>query len=173
MHLGPDDSTGHRTVETVARGRARLHSDVGIAGAIVAFCIAAWIGTLMFDEVPAALTQGMGPGVFPRLLLAVMIVLAVWLALSSRGRADPEREPIRRTVLLTGAAGLAFLAVLQVLGIYGAIVFSFVGIGRLWGERRWPLLAAIAAIMVAVTHLAFTVGFGIALPHGLLGRWLD
>lgn len=150
----------------------RVHTDVVIAGAIIGLCALVWAGTLTFEEVPAVLAQGMGPGVFPRLVLGVMSVLALWLAVSSRGRPDPEREPVHRMVYLTVVAGLVFMGVVQVFGIYGAIVFAFLGIGRLWGERRWLLLAAVAAGLALATHLVFVTGFGIPLPRGVLGQWL-
>ena len=149
----------------------RVHTDVVIAGVIIGLCALVWAGTLTFEDVPAVLAQGMGPGVFPRLVLGVMIVLALWLAVSSRGRPDPEREPVHRMVHLTVAAGLAVMRVLYVFGIYGAIVFSFLGIGRLWGERRWLLLAAVALGLAIASHLVFVTAFGIPLPRGLLAQW--
>jgi putative tricarboxylic transport membrane protein len=150
---------------------ARLHADVVIAGVIIGLSALVWGGTLTFEEVPAALAQGMGPGVFPQLILGVLVVLALWLGVSSRGRADPEREPVHRMVYLSALAGLAFMAVLKIFGVYGAIFFAFLGIGRLWGERRWLLLTLVAIGMALTTHLVFVRGFGIPLPHGLLGPW--
>ncbi|MCV4615668.1 hypothetical protein OFM04_37785, partial [Escherichia coli] len=52
-----------------------------------------WGLTFTFDAVPAALTQGMGPAAFPRLLLGVIALLALALAWAARGRADEAREP--------------------------------------------------------------------------------
>jgi hypothetical protein len=75
-------------------------------------------------------------------------------------------------VYLTLAAGLAFAATLVVFGMYGAILFAVLGIGRLWGERRWVLLVVIAAGLAATTHLVFARGFGLTLPRGLIGPWL-
>jgi hypothetical protein len=152
---------------------SRPHSDVVIAGGIIAFCTLVWGGTLTFDEVPAALAQGMGAEAFPRLVLCVLTVLAIGLALASRGRADPEREPIHRLVLLTAAATLAFMVVLKIFGIYGAIAFAFLGIGRLWGERRWSLLAAVTVGMAITIHLVFVKAFGIPLPSGAIGQFFS
>ena len=168
----PGMETARPTDEPRRKRPLRVHTDVVIAVAIIGLCALVWAGTLTFEDVPAVLAQGMGPGVFPRLVLGVMTVLALWLAVSSRGRPDPEREPVHRMVYLTAAAGLAFMGVLQVFGIYGAIAFAFLGIGRLWGERRWLLLAAVAAGIAVATHLVFVTAFGIPLPRGLLGQWL-
>jgi hypothetical protein len=151
---------------------ARIHTDVFVAGTIILLSALVWAGTLTFEEVPAALTQGMGAAIFPRLILGVLIVLGVLLAATCRGKDDPEREPVHRMVFLTAAAGLVFMAILQTLGIYGAILFSFIGIGRLWGERRWLLLVGVALGMAAATHLLFVTAFGIPLPGGLISQWL-
>ena len=153
--------------------RSPIHADVIIACVILACCAAIWAVTVSFEEVPAALLSGMGPAVFPRLVIGVIALLALWLAVSSRGRPDPVREPVHGVVYVTGAAVLAFMGVLQLVGIYGAIPFAVIGIGRLWGERRWWLLAAVAFGMIVVIHLAFVTAFGIPLPRGLAAGWLS
>jgi putative tricarboxylic transport membrane protein len=154
------------------RSRAPVHADMVIAGVIVACCAAVWAGTAAFEDVPAALQSGMGPAVFPRLVLGVIALLALWLALSSRGRPDPVREPIQGMVYVTGAAVLGFMGVLTLFGLYGAMLFAVIGMGRLWGERRWWLLAAVAGGMVIAVYFAFTIAFGIPLPRGMLGGWV-
>jgi tripartite tricarboxylate transporter TctB family protein len=160
-------------VATEPPSRAPIHADVIIAGVILAVCALVWAVTAGFEEVPAALLSGMGPAVFPRIVLVVIAALALWLALSSRGRPDPVREPIPGLVFVTGGAVLAFMGVLKLLGVYGAILFAVIGIGRLWGERRWWLLAAVAAGMIVAIHLAFAVAFGIPLPRGIAASWLS
>jgi hypothetical protein len=149
-----------------------VHTDMAIAGVILAGCVLVWAATATFEEVPAALAQGIGPAVFPRLILAVTALLALWLAWAARGRPDAAHEPVHRSVYLTGLAVLAFMGVLQLLGMYAAILFAVIGIGRLWGERRWWLLAAVAIGMAAVIHLAFVTAFGLPLPQGLARAWL-
>lgn len=153
--------------------RAPIHADVIIAGVILACCAVVWAVTASFEEVPAALLSGMGPAVFPRLVIGVIAVLALWLALSSRGGLDPVREPVRGLVYVTGAAVLAFMGVLKLFGIYAAILFAVLGIGRLWGERRWWLLAVVAAGMIVAIHFAFVNAFRIPLPRGIAGAWLS
>jgi putative tricarboxylic transport membrane protein len=153
--------------------RAQVHTDVVIAGVILAACAVIWAITAGFEDVPAALLSGMGPAVFPRLVIGVIALLALWLAWSTRGRPDEVREPVHGLVYVTGAAVLAFMGVLKLFGMYAAIVFAVVGIGRLWGERRWWLLAAVAAGMIVAIHLTFAVAFGIPLPRGIAGAWLS
>lgn len=151
--------------------RAPVHADVIIAGVILACCALIWAVTTSFEDVPAALLSGMGPAVFPRLVIGVIALLALWLALSARGRPDEVRQPVHRLVYVTGAAVLAFMGVLKLLGMYAAIVFAVIGVGRLWGERRWWLLAAMAVGMIVVIHLVFAIAFAIPLPRGIAADW--
>lgn len=162
-----------RDTTTEPPARAPVHTDVVISGVILVACAVIWAVTAGFDDVPAALLSGMGPAVFPRLVIGVIALLALWLALSARGQADEVREPVHRLVYVTGAAVLAFMGVLKLLGMYAAIVFAVIGIGGLWGERRWWLLAAVAMGMIVTIHLAFAVAFGIPLPRGIAGAWLN
>ena len=67
---------------------------------------------------------------------------------------------------------LAFMAVLWLTGMAVAMVAGFVGIGALWGERRWALLVVSGVILSASIYLLFVKGFGIPLPRGVIGDWL-
>jgi hypothetical protein len=149
----------------------RLHADQIVALVILAGCAAVYGLTLTFEEVPAALTQGMGPAAFPRLLLAVMAVLALVLAFAARGQADEHREPVPAIVYRTAAAMLAFMALLWLVGMPVAMAIAVLGMGALWGERRWAILVATAIGLSAAIYLVFTKAFGIPLPRGLLGDW--
>ena len=87
----------------------RLHTDAIVAVAVLAFCAGVFALTFAFDTVPAALAVGMGPAAFPRLLLAVMALLALILR---RAPGLPRGEP-RRTKTLSMqrlAAGACFEA---------------------------------------------------------------
>ena len=150
----------------------RLHTDVRIALVILALCAAVFGATFTFDTIPAALAQGMGAAAFPRLIVAVIAALALVLAWSSRGRADEAREPVHPTVLATVAAMTAVLVLFWLAGMIVAMVLGFIGLGALWGERRWLRLAASAVVITAGIYLVFTKGFAIALPRGLIGDWL-
>jgi hypothetical protein len=162
-----------KTPAAELRARAQVHTDVIIAGVILAACAAIWAITAGFEDVPAALLSGIGPAVFPRLVIGAIALLALWLAWSARGRPDEVREPVHGLVYITGAAVLVFMGVLKLFGMYAAIVFAVVGIGGLWGERRWWLLATVALGMIVTIHLAFAVAFGIPLPRGIAGAWLN
>lgn len=147
-------------------------SDAATGFAIVAMALVVWAGTTRFDDVPAALTQGMGPAAFPRLVLGVIIALALWLGWTASRREPLDRETVHPMVYATLAAVGGVVVALLLLGIHGAVFASCVGIGRLWGERRLALLAAIAIGISLALHFAFVRGFGIGLPRGLLQGWL-
>src|SRR5919107_4222249 len=113
---------------------SRFHSDYGIAVGIVAFCAVVYGITLTFPELPPALSSGMSPAVFPRLLLGLLVLLAALLAFSAKGKPDEVREPIPAIVYWTALAMVAFMAVVWFAGMPVAMVAGFIGIGLLWGE---------------------------------------
>ena len=169
---GPPRRGGDSTADTRV-SRAPVHADIVIAGCILVICGLAWAGTTAFEEAPAAITQGMGPAVFPRMIVGVIVLLALWLAWMARGQPDPQRPAVPLAVYHTGIAMLAIMGVLKLLGIYAAILFAAMGIGRLWGERRWWLMAAVGIGLAVATHLVFVIAFKIPLPHPLIGSWLN
>jgi hypothetical protein len=150
----------------------RVHSDVVIALAIVAFCAVIYAVTLTFPELPPMLSSGMGPQVFPRLLLGVMVVFAGVLTLLARGKAEERREPIPAMVYWTALAMLVFMGILWLTGMAAAMVIGFVGLGALWGERRWALLIGVGVALSAAIYFTFVKGFGVPLPRGVIGDWL-
>jgi hypothetical protein len=153
-------------------GRRRFHSDIGIALGIVAFCAVVYAFTATFPKVPAMLAMGMGPEVFPRLLLGVMVVLAGVLALFARGKTDEIREPIPAMVYWTAFAMLAVVGFLWLAGMAAALFVGFVGIGALWGERRWAILLGSGLVLSAGIYLIFVKTLGVQLPRGIIGDWL-
>jgi putative tricarboxylic transport membrane protein len=105
-------------------------------------------------------------------LLGLLVVLAGVLALLSRGNADAPREPIAPIVYWTVLAMLAFMGVLWLAGMAVAMVVGFVGLGALWGERRWALLVGSGVILSTAIYFTFVKGFGVPLPRGMIGDWL-
>jgi putative tricarboxylic transport membrane protein len=149
--------------------RPAFHADHAVAAVIVGFCALVYVLTAYFDEVPAAIAQGMGPAAFPRLVLAVMAALALGLAFASRGQQDESRERLPATFHLTVLAVAAFMGLVTLAGMVVAMFCAVVGIGRVWGERRWWLLALSGVGTAASIRLLFVNGFGIRLPPGWLG----
>jgi hypothetical protein len=84
--------------------------------------------------------------------------------------AGPASEPPTRTprmVYFTAASLLAFMVLIPLAGMLGAMLLFLVGLGYLWGERRAWLLLLIASSVVVVIWGVFVKGFAIQLPQGL------
>ena len=76
-------------------------------------------------------------------------------------------------VYWTAAAMIAFMGLLCARR-HGsvAMIVAIVGMGAMWGERRWALLVASGVGLSLSIYVFFTKVFGIPLPRGLLGDWL-
>ena len=121
--------------------RSPLHTEAIVALVVLAFCAGVFALTFTLTRAGGA-RRRMGPAAFPRLLLAVMALLALILALTARGRAEEVREPVPPTVYWTAAAMIAFMGLLAIVGMVAAMIVAIVGMGAMWGERRWALLVA-------------------------------
>ena len=173
MSVAPEGADVSEKLSSGTPVRARrLHSEFAITIGIVALCALVYAITLTFPDLPPALSSGMGPAVFPRLLLGVMVALAFLLAFVARGKADEAREPIPAMVYWTALAMLAFMGVLWLVGMAAAMFLGFVGLGLLWGERRWGILLISGLTLSALIYAVFVKGFGIPLPRGAVADWL-
>ena len=134
---------------------------VGTAAiAIVLFAL-----TFGFEQMPEGITRGFGAEVFPRLVLGTIVALALLLFITSPSA--PALERIPAMVYYTGAALLAFMALVPLAGMLAAMFVFLVALGYLWGERRYWLLFLSAAVMTGAIWLVFVRGFGVQLPKGL------
>ena len=126
--------------------------------------------TILFaNPVPEAFAMGMGPAVFPRIVLVVMAALAGLLGWQAYARPAEALEGVPPMVLYTGVLLLGFMLLNELLGMLAASFLLLVGLGRLWGERRLVPLTIGAALLCAALWAVFVRGFGIPLPRGLLG----
>lgn len=151
--------------------RRGWHSDVWVAAVILAFLAVAFALTATFEDIHEALAQGMQASAFPRLVIGVIAVLTLIMAWHSRHSPDPARPPLPAAFATTVAGIAAVVGVLYVAGLMAAIPVAVIGMGRLWGERRWWLLALIAVCLAVGIRLLFLNGFGVQLPRGLLDLW--
>jgi hypothetical protein len=136
------------------------------AAVVVAVAAALFAATFWFEEMPEGITRGFGAELFPRMVLGTIIGLAVLLALTPASDAPLPRIP--RMVWYSGAALLAFMALVRVGGMLPTMFLFLVGLGILWGERRYLLVLITAALMTAAIWGVFVKGFGVQLPKGLL-----
>jgi hypothetical protein len=120
-------------------------------------------------------TAGVESGTFP--FMTGLIVAAGslynlvrgWL----RGRETiVTRVEFRRTLALFLPAAV-FVAVIPLLGMYAASAGYLVASLRLQSGLSLARAAVIALLVAAGLYGVFEWSFQVALPHGLLGAWLD
>ena len=142
-----------------------MNSNRVAAAAVVAIAAVLFALTFGFEKLPEGITRGFGAEVFPRLVLGIMIALAALLAFAS-SRTDLLR-PIPPMVWYSGAALLAFMALVPLAGMLPAMFLFLLGLGFLWGERRsWVLLLS-SVLLSAAIWAVFVRGFAVQLPKSV------
>lgn len=150
--------------------------DSGIGLGLLAAC-----GLLYWQTgaIPTPPFVPIGPAFYPRIVLALLAALAVWLILEdvvARAprpvtAAAPASRPDYRLVVICFAVFGGYVIGLSVLG-YPLSTFLFVlGLGWSMGprtRRELPTLFAIAAGTTVATFLVFEKYLHVFLPRGLL-----
>ena len=135
-----------------------------------------------------------GPAAFPE-VLGIGLGLAglwrlVWGAPASEQAAEDEeaageREEVAAAAASSGGGPRGWLAAHgRFVGLWATLLGYFVfmpelgfplgsalalgSMGRLLGERRWPVVIGGAVAVTAVLHVAFAYGLGVRLPLGVL-----
>ncbi len=169
--------------EDAARGRGpRLdRTDALISALVLAVCGTLYYLTTTFEEVSDLLAQSIGPGWFPRLVLAIIALLALALpferALTRRrdgpeaGRKAGRTGPIRPMVYYTTALLLLVVLGTGWLGSAAAMVAVCVALPLLWGERRPAVIVPFAVLFPAAVALLFVAVLGVRFEPGTLGLW--
>lgn len=134
--------------------------------------IAAGYSFVAFAGLPYLSSAGrLGPGFFPRIIGAALVLLSAWSLLAELRR--PTHEPLSpywRTTLTVAALSGALIAALEVLGGLVAMV-AFMAAALFYLNRGRPLQnAAVALLLPIALYLIFRVWLNAALPRGLL--WL-
>lgn len=141
---------------------------VAIAGCIVAFAL-----TFRFSTTtPAAMMSGMGAEFFPRLVIAVIVVLAVCIAFGIGNPPMEKPAPVPVSVWATAGVLVAFVAAVELIGMWLASFVLVVGLGRMWGEKSYLKTGVAAVGLLAVIYLVFVRVLKGNFPGGLLaGLW--
>lgn len=153
---------------TPSAAPSRRSSANRISAALVALVAAsALAGTFFFDPVPPGL-PGLGAVEFPRLICLITLGLAGLLFLQEPGPPDPDHvAPDRGALAIWGCCAL-FVPAMALFGMLGAGAIFLLATGWIWGERRIPLLLAVAGGLVLALWLVFVKVFRLTLPGGLV-----
>lgn len=147
--------------------RPRLRSDHKVALGVVAFSsVVLWL-TVFFDEVPAALTQGVPPESYPKLLAWTLIVFAAILAFQALGWTDKKKKPVKPIVFQTTLLLVVATVSINWLGIFGAMIIGCVAIPILWGERRYWMIGLYAVAFPAAVYGLFHGILEVQFPLGI------
>jgi hypothetical protein len=147
--------------------------DLVVAAVAIAACIVAFALTFRFSTTtPAAMMSGMGAEFFPRLVIAVMVLLAVCIAFGIGSPPMEKPAPVPVSVWITAGVLVAFVAAVELLGMWLAAFVLLVGLARMWGEKSY-LKTSLAAIgLLAVVYLVFVRVLKGNFPGGLIaGLW--
>ena len=139
-----------------------------IAASIAAVALSAIAATFTFEPVPPGL-PGLGAVEFPRLVSAILLLLALILGLTAASPASEEEAPrVSSRAWLIFALCLGFLPLVEVIGMIPAIPVFLIVVGLLWGGTAWPMLALSALGMGIAIWLIFVKVFRLTLPKGWL-----
>jgi putative tricarboxylic transport membrane protein len=132
--------------------------------------------TTRFESVIDVLSQNIGPGLFPQILLVLIIVLTLALPVEhlflERGAAQLDAgrsDPIRPMTWVTMGLLTLAVALMPVLGTVLTMVAVCLAVPWLWGERRVRIVVPFALLFTAAVTLIFSVILKVHFDPGLLG----
>lgn len=164
--------TPERDVRAASRRLAARIPRDAIAGAgVLLFCLATWLVTLTFKEAPPALAQNVQPATFPRLVLAVMAVLATIIIVMSFRLPDKQPKSIQIMVWPSAAVMIGFVIAFDILGILPAMMLLCFGLPILWGERRLQFVIPYAIIFPLAVYWLFAVALSVHFEPSPLVFW--
>jgi putative tricarboxylic transport membrane protein len=144
----------------------------GLGVAVILFGLAWIYGALTIAH--AATYAVIGPGLFPALIGAGLVVLGALLLLAvARGErfepqetedADASRRPSAAAFWTTLAAGAVPIVTVRPLGFPIAAALTFALTARAFGSRRLPLDLLVGFLLGVVCWLLFSRLLGLSLP---------
>jgi putative tricarboxylic transport membrane protein len=144
----------------------------GLGAAVIVFGLVWLYGALSLAQ--AATYAVVGPGLFPVLIGAGLVVLGVLLIVAiARGErfepqetedADVSRPPSGPAFWMTLAAGVVPIVVIRSLGFPVAATLTFALTARAFGSRRLPLDLGVGLLLGIACWLLFARLLGLSLP---------
>lgn len=117
------------------------------------------------------LTGGPGTRLLPLILGSLMTVFGGAVALRPAQLA-PAAGARGAAVPITVMALLGYALALERLGFIPTTAALLALLLVAYGERRWPVVAAVALGLTVATYLVFATWLKVPLPQGLLGQGL-
>jgi putative tricarboxylic transport membrane protein len=153
-----------------------MGKDILRNGEVISGAVLAALGVYIFLQSRAwdyTTPDGPGPGFFPTWYGVAMVVLSLWLVVTSARKGTDARGqidwPAVSRALGTWAAFAVSVALMGVLGFVVSFALLTLFIVMFVFRRSW-LTAAITAVACAlVFHIIFPVIMNVPLPTGLLG----
>ena len=120
--------------------------------------------------------EGPGSGFWPFWLSAIMLGTCIWTGINWYHRKTPASqsdEPFldghgKRMMLVVGGGLFGFLALIHVVGFYGAIPIFMIYYMKYLGSHSWSLTLAVSGTLTVICFFFFDIAMRIVLPKGYL-----
>lgn len=110
----------------------------------------------------------LGPGFFPRIIGASLVVLCAWSLYADRRRATEPLSPFWRTLAVIAALSGAFVVALELIGGLLAMI-AFMAATLAFLNRGRHLQNTLLALVLPIGfYLLFKVWLNAAMPRGML-----
>ena len=119
---------------------------------------------------PGEIDHVPGPGYFPTILAAILILLSVLLIVSSRHVSEASLGIFarqNRIIFVAGGLTVTYLALLFVFGFLIATPIYLIAILRFFRMTRWRSLLLTSVLTTAASYALFTTVLEVQLPSGL------
>ena len=153
-----------------ARLPAWLRSDSVVGCVIIIFVAIVFAITTTFEEVPLALSQGIPPEQFPRILVGVMALLAIVMIVQSYLQPEIHRKGVPLMVLWTAGLLILFVVLIDSVGMVAAMFLFCLALPVLWGEKRYLWVTVYAVLFPACIYVLFSVLLEVRFPFGFFSR---
>ena len=150
------------------------YGEIVTAGVLALFSIyLMWKST----ELPIGYISGRGPGggAWPFWLSAIMLTCCAVIAVNWWRQTSPfsrSEEPLldaygKRILVLVGGAIVAFVALINVISMYGAIAVFLFYYMRFLGRHGWGLTLSVALVTPIALFFFFEGAMRITMPSGM------
>ena len=138
--------------------------------ALVACAVAFGLTYRFTTTTPAAMMQGMGAEFFPRLVIGLIMVLAVCIGLGIGNPPTQTPPRIPGIVFITAGVLAAYVVAVELFGMWITSFALMMGLGHMWGERRYARMAIASVGMLLAIWCLFVKVLKSGFPAGLIER---